>query len=47
MMVSQKVKKGCHHFERQREIFLRNYLVLLRFTPMTEMTLWQSGLFAR
>jgi len=27
MMVSQKVKNGCH-FERQREIFLLNQLVL-------------------
>jgi len=39
MMVSQKVKKACHHFERQREIFLLNHLVLLRFIPMVEMTL--------
>jgi hypothetical protein len=37
-MVSQKVKKACH-FERQREIFIPNHLVLLRFLPMVEMTL--------
>jgi hypothetical protein len=45
-MVSQKVKNACH-FERQREIFLLNHWVLLRFLPMVEMTLWQSGLFAK
>ena len=33
-----KVKKACH-FERQREIFLLNHWVLLRFLQMVEMTL--------
>jgi len=32
MMNSQKVEKVCH-FDRQREIFLLNQLVLLRFLP--------------
>jgi len=44
--VSQKVEKVCH-FERQREIFLINQLVLLRFLPLVEMTTGQFGLFAR
>jgi hypothetical protein len=46
LMVSQKVEKVCH-FERQREIFLLNQLVLLRFLPLVEMTIGQFGLFAR
>jgi len=50
LMVSQNVKKTCHSMlegERQREVFLLKYWVLLRFLLMVEMTLWQSGLFAR
>jgi len=44
LMVLQEVEKECH-FERQREIFLLNKLVLLRFLPLVEMTIGQSGLF--
>jgi len=40
MTVSQKVEKVCH-FECQREIFLLNQLVLLRFLPLVEMTIGQ------
>jgi len=46
LTVSQKVEKVCH-FERQREIFLLNQLVLLRFLPLVEMTIGQFGLLAR
>jgi len=44
LIVSQKVEKVCH-FERQREIFLLNHLVLLRFLPLVEMTIGQFGFF--
>jgi hypothetical protein len=45
LMVSQKVRK-VRHFERQREVFPLNRLVLLGFLSMVEMATGQSGLFA-
>jgi len=44
LTVSQKVEKICH-FERQREIFPLNQLVLLMFFQLAEMTIGQFGFF--
>ena len=44
LTVSQKVEKVCH-FERQREIYHLNLLVLLKFLPLAEVTIGQFGLF--
>jgi len=38
-MVLQKVKKA-RHFDRQGEIFILKYLVLLRFFPMVKIALF-------